>query len=177
MQEAACAAPQLRYLDVKQEAELVANPTLLLVAVCALNQWTLAQIVAAYRMTEAEAIQALLQLDKLGLIRLMPENRVKLLVARDFTWQPDGPIHRFFRERIQHDFLDGQFDAPDELLRFQHAMLSPAATAWLKQRIARLLQEFAELHQESGDAPDRQGTSLLVALRSWEPAAFVAMRR
>ncbi|WP_374352583.1 helix-turn-helix domain-containing protein [Chitinimonas sp.] len=173
----ACAAPALHYLSAKQEAELVADTKLLLVTVCVLNHWSLAQILATYQLSEIEGLQALLRLDKLGLIRLMPENRVKLLVARDFAWQPDGPIHRFFRERIQYDFLDAQFMASDELLRFHHAMLSPQAVVRFKQRLARLLQEFAELHQDSHDAPERQGTSLLLALRSWEPAAFAALRR
>ncbi|MDN3579165.1 helix-turn-helix transcriptional regulator [Chitinimonas viridis] len=179
VREMEAAQPQLQHLSEAQEADLVASPKLLLVAVCTLNHWPLTQIVQQYQLTPAEGVAALLQLDKLGLIQLLPENRVKLRVARDFAWLPNGPIHRFFRARIQDDFLDAPFHASGELLRFQHAMLSPAAAVKLQQRLLRLLQEFDELHADcldQGHLPT-QGTSLLLALRSWEPSAFLALRR
>lgn len=166
-------------LSAAQEAELVRDPRRVLVAVCVLNHWTLAQIVATYRLSEAECIGHLLQLDQLGMIRLQPENRVKLLVARDFAWLPGGPIHHFFRERAQTDFLNSDFRQSGELLRFQHAMLSPAANLRFQQRLHRLLQEFAELHEDGITEPasTRHGTSLLLAMRPWEPAVFAALRR
>ena len=128
--------------------------------------------------TKAQCIKHLLQLDRMGLVRLMPENRVKLRIARDFNWLPDGPIQRFFRDRAQTDFLDGGFNQSGELLRFQHAMLSADANARFQQRLHRLVQEFAELHQDSVSTPleKRYGTSLLLAMRPWEPAEFESMR-
>ena len=45
---------------------MVADRKLLLVAICALSQWTFEQIVATYTLTEAECVKCLLQLDKLG---------------------------------------------------------------------------------------------------------------
>jgi transcriptional regulator with XRE-family HTH domain len=103
--EAEAAQANLSRLSEEQEAVLVAEPCRVLVAVCVLNHWTLAQIVDTYRLSEAECIGYLVQLDRMGLIRLLPENRVKLRVARDFAWLPGGPIHCFFRERAQNDFL------------------------------------------------------------------------
>jgi len=140
-----------------------------------LNHWTAAQIVATYRLTAAQCTAHLLQLDRLGLIHRMPENRVKLRVARDFAWLPDGPIRRFFQDRIQNDFLHGRVDRPGEQLRFQHAMLTPVANG----RLQRRLREFAELHEDCAAAPAeaRFGTSVLLAVRPWEPAAFEALRR
>lgn len=179
VREAEQGRSHLSTLSHEQEAELVARPRRLLVAVCVLNHWSMAQIVATYRLSEAECIQELLQLDHLGLITLLPENRVKLKVARDFAWLPDGPIRCFFRERVQTEFLGGPFEQPGSLLRFHHAMLSPAANARFQQRLQRLLQEFAELHQDCVDhtPSERYGTSLLLAMRPWEPAAFEALRR
>jgi len=181
--ELAAAAEQaqrpLHCLSEAQERELVAEPKLALAAVCALNHWTLERIVATYRLSEAECVGLLLRLDRLGMIQLMPGNRIRLRIARDFTWLPGGPIQRFFRDRIQTDFLSADFEQDGELLRFQHAMLTPEAARRLQQRLSRLLREFSELHEECKDAaPEtRHGTSLLLALRSWEPAAFATLRR
>jgi DNA-binding Xre family transcriptional regulator len=176
---AAEAHADVHRLSNAQEADLVSDPRRLLVAVCVLNSWTLAHITAIYRLSEAECIGHLLQLDRIGLITLLPENRVRLRIARDFTWLPDGPIHRFFRDRAQTEFLDAGFNQPGELMRFQHAMLSPAATQRFQQRLQRLMEELAQLHEECVAAPEeaRFGTSFLLAMRPWEPAVFESLRR
>ncbi len=166
-------------LSAAQEADLVADPRRLLVAVCVLNHMSLEQITAKYRLSRAEGLAQLLRLDRLKLIALLPDNRVKLKIARDFDWLPDGPIQRYFREHVQTDFLDSPFAFAGEYRRFANALLTPAANLRLQQRLARLVQELAELHADSADAPEeeRYGTSLLVALRPWELPAFDALRR
>jgi hypothetical protein len=162
-----------------QEADLVADPKRLLVAVCVLNQMTLPQILAQYRLTKAECVAQMLRLDRLQLIRLLPENRVKLKIARDFQWLADGPIQRFFRAQAQTDFLNAKFGHSGEIYRFLHGMLTPSANLRFQQRLSRLQQEFAELHQDCIAAPadERFGTSVLVAMRPWELGAFEALRR
>jgi len=179
MQAAEELQSRLHQLSEAQEAELVKEPRRLLVAVCVLNHWTLEQIIYTYRISKAECIRELIQLERIGLIRLLPENRVKLQVARDFSWQPDGPIHRFFRDQAQSDFLNTHFDHPGELFRFQHAMLTPEANARLQKQLQRMIQDFSELHKECLGAPGEQryGTSLLLALRPWEPEVFESFRR
>ena len=180
VQEAAAEAPRTRQLTEEQEALLVADAKLLLTAVCALNQWTLADIVATYQMSQAECLKKLLQLDRLRLIDLLPGNRIRPIVARDFEWRPQGPIREFFRRQGLKDFLDSGFAGPDESLAFSHGMLTDAAFVRLQPELQRLRKRFAELHEESLGAPHpgRHGTSLLLAARrNWEPAAFARLRR
>jgi transcriptional regulator with XRE-family HTH domain len=179
VQEAEREQAQITQLRPEQEADLVAEPKRLLVAVCVLNQMSIEQILERYKLTRAECIAHLLRLDRLQLIRLLPENRVKLRIARDFHWLADGPIQRFFRAQAQSDFLDARFDYSGEVFRFQHGMLTAGANLRFQQRLARLQQEFAELHEDSTTAPpqERYGTSLLVAMRPWELAAFEKLRR
>lgn len=94
-QEAALGEQRLHTLEEAQERELVADEKLLLVAVCVLNQWTVGDIVQRYCLTEADCAGKLVKLDRLGLIRLLPDNRVRLNVARDFgvgvapNWQTE----------------------------------------------------------------------------------------
>jgi transcriptional regulator with XRE-family HTH domain len=178
-QEAALTGTRLHTLSAAQEKELVSDTKLLLVAVCALNHWTVADILAVYRLTEAECVQKLLHLDRLHLIALMPGNRIRLNVARDFDWLADGPIRTYFRTQGLADFLGGAFDRPDETLAFTHGMLTESALAALQVELRRLRARFAELHEESLAAPlpKRRGSGLLLALREWEPAGFTALRR
>lgn len=178
-QEAAQSGQRLHTLSEAQEGELVSDDRLLLVAVCVLNQWSLADILSVYRLSESEAIRCLARLDRLRLIELLPGNRVRLNVARDFDWLPNGPIHRFFLRQGLGEFLASDFAGADQMLGFAHGMLTEAALAQLQAEVRRLRQRFAELHQESLATPrgKRRGCGLLLALREWEMAAFTALRR
>jgi transcriptional regulator with XRE-family HTH domain len=178
-QEAAVTETRLRTLTATQEKELVSDTRLLLVAVCALNHWTLQDMLAVYKLSEAECLQKLLHLDRLHLIALLPGNRIRLNVARDFDWLPEGPIRRYFRTEGLNDFLDSGFDRPEQSLAFTHGMLTESALARMQAELRQLRARFAELHQESlaSPLPKRRGSGLLLALREWEPAAFTALRR
>lgn len=178
-QEAQNGQRRLRTLSSAQESELVQDDKLLLVAVCALNHWRLLDIVGVYGLSEAECLQHLLHLDRLQLISLLPGNRIRVNVARDFDWLPDGPIQRHFREQGMPEFVAGAFDGAGDALDFVHGMLTDSARAKLQHELRQLRASFAQLHEESLAAPltQRRGTGLLLALREWEPAAFVALRR
>lgn len=178
-QEAGQVTQRLRTLSAVQERELVSDARLLLVAVCALNHWTMAEMLQAYRLSEAECVQQLLRLDRLELITLLPGNRIRLNVARDFDWLPDGPIRAYFREQGLPEFVAGAFGGVGESLDFVHGMLTESARAKLQHELRQLRSRFAQLHDESLAAPlaQRRGTGLLLALREWEPAGFAALRR
>jgi len=177
-QEAALSGTRLHTLSEVQERELVSDEKLLLVAVCVLNHWTFDEILAVYRLGEAECIQRLARLDRLRLLDLLPGNRVRLNVARDFDWLPAGPIRSFFRRQGLGDFLHSDFAAADEVMAFSHGMLTESALAKLQAEIRTLRRRFAELHEESLAAPlaKRHGTGMLLALREWELGAFTRLR-
>ena len=177
--EATVSERLLHTLTEGQEGELVADEKLLLVAVCVLNQWEIRDIIGTYRLTEAECIQQLLKLDRLRLIQLLPANRIRLNVARDFDWRLNGPIRMYFLGQGLDDFLRSDFSRDDEVMAFSHAMLTESALAKMQIEIRKLRQKFSELHEESLAAPlsKRTGTGILLAMREWELAAFTGLRR
>lgn len=170
---------RLRTLTEKQERELVSEPKLLLIAVCALNHWTTSEIIDYYRVSDAECIKYLLRLDKLRVIDLLPGNRIRINVSRDFDWLPYGPIKQYFQDRGQGDFLKSKFAQEDEAMAFVHGMFTEQALAKMLDELLRLRQKFAELHEESLSAPlsKRRGIGLLLAMRGWEPVDFTKLRR
>ncbi|KMY85562.1 putative transcriptional regulator [Candidatus Paraburkholderia calva] len=110
---------------------------------------------------------------------LLPGDRIRLRVARDFDWLPGGLIWQFFLAQGLHDFLASRFSGEDESLEFIHRMLIAPAVVPLKVELRRLRARMAALHAEAVDVPLRQkhGTGLLLALREWEPEVFTARRR
>ena len=179
LRQAADAAPRAEALTLAQERSLMADPQLLLVAICCLGQWTLAQIIDTYTLTLAQAVRGLTRLDRLGLIELKPGNRYRLRVSRTFRWRPDGPVQQYFRQHVVHDYFGGRFDGAGETLHVVHGRLSSASAQELVQRMQQLGGELARLHQDDQrkSEDDRDGYTLLLGLRSWEFAAFTAMRR
>ncbi|MES2116915.1 MAG: helix-turn-helix transcriptional regulator [Pseudomonadota bacterium] len=176
---AADATPHADTLTLPQETSLVANPRLLLMAICCLGHWSLEQVLETYRLSEPECIVLLAELDRLRLIELKPLNRYRLRVSNAFHWLADGPVQQFFRSHVVNDYFSGQFDGPGEALLCLPARLSRASALELAAKIQLLAGELARLHQ--GDrrlpAPERDGYTLLVGFRSWEFAAFTALRR
>jgi transcriptional regulator with XRE-family HTH domain len=177
--EAAVSERRLHTLTEAQEKELVSDEKLILVAVCVLNQWEIQDIVRTYQLTEAECIQRLVKLDRLRLIALLPGNRIRLNIARDFDWRPKGPIRMYFLSQGLNDFLKSDFSQSDEVMAFSHAMLTESAIAKMQAEIRKLRQKFSELHEESLAAPlsMRRGTGILLAMREWEIGSFTKLRR
>ncbi len=115
----------------------------------------------------------------MGIIELLPGDRIRRRAKRDFEWIPDGPIRNFFSKQGLNDFLQGPFDPEDESLDFAHGMLTRAAQAELKLELRRLRSKLVTLHEQSIPAPlsEKDGTGLLLAIRQWEPLAFRRLRR
>lgn len=169
----------MRHLTAEQEREIVSDPTLMLIALCAVGNWTFRQIVDTYAIAEAECVRGLARLDHLRIIELGPDNRIRSLIDRTFTWLPGGPIQRYFRARVESEFLSSKFDRPGELFLFINGMLSRHSTAEVTARMRRVANEFADLHGADRALPlsERHGASMLLAIRPWEPRAFRALRR
>jgi transcriptional regulator with XRE-family HTH domain len=171
--------PLLAELTLAQEKAVVADKKLLLIAICALSQWTLEQITADYRLADAEAIKYLAQLDRIGIIELRPLNRYRLKVAKTFRWRPHGPVMNFFRENALHDYFSGGFDREDEALVLVHGSIGKSLAPAFVERLQRVAQDFAQQHQTDQKlaAQHREGYTLLLAMRPWEFDAFTRLRR
>jgi transcriptional regulator with XRE-family HTH domain len=179
MQTAAASAQRLTTLTPSQESELVADEKLLLVTVCALNDLSIAYMLETYQITTVEVLKRLRILDRMGLIELLPGDRIRRRVRRDFDWLADGPIRQYFATRGMKDFLSHRFDGGDQSLDFSHGILTDAAQAQLRTELRRLRATMAALHEESITAPlpQKHGIGLLLAVRDWEPPAFRHLRR
>jgi transcriptional regulator with XRE-family HTH domain len=179
LQESSSTVPPLDTLTRDQESQLVADDTLLLVAVCSLNHWSLTDITGIYAITKVEVGKRLRILDRMGVIELLPGDRIRRRAKRDFDWIPHGPIRTFFDKQGLPDFLAGPFDPRDESLDFAHGMLTRSAQAELKLELRRLRSKLVSLHEQSIPAPltEKDGIGLLLAIRQWEPAAFRRLRR
>ncbi|RYF24810.1 MAG: XRE family transcriptional regulator [Comamonadaceae bacterium] len=171
--------PLLKELTQEQEKAVVADKKLLLMAICVLSQWTLEQITTTYRLSEAEGIKYLAQLDRIGIIELRPLNRYRLKLAKTFRWRPHGPVMHYFRDNALLDYFAGSFDSPGEGVLLVHGAISRSLAPAFWERMQRVAHDFAQQHlaDQRMAEREREGYTVLLAMRSWEFEVFTSMRR
>jgi len=164
----------LQQLTVEQEKEITSNVSLTLVAVCVLNRWTMEDILAYFRISGNECIRHLAKLDRLKLIELLPNNRIRLLVAPNFSWRENGPIQFFFQKKIGQEFFNTRFSREDECLIVLNGMLSSQSNAEFQRKLKRLAREFDVLNNDDAalELEHRQGVTLVLAMRGWQYGMF-----
>ena len=172
-------SPLRREMTLEQERAVVADPKLLLAAICALSQWTLEQMVQTYSLSKPQAVGCLLALDKLGFLELRANNRYRLKIDKTFRWRPDGPVMQFFRQHAVGDYFSGDFGGVGELLMLVHGQISPAQAALFNERLQRLAQDFAQQHLADQKLPlsDRTAYTMVIGMRSWLFAPFRLLLR
>ena len=167
-------------LTLEAEQDLIANIKLLLMAQLQINRWTLDDIVSIYNFDEHEATRLLAKLDRLGFIELLPGNRVRTLVSRNFKWIQNGPVHKYFENHVAGEFFNCTFNPKaGELLVFMAGMLTRQSNRHMQNSMRRLAREFDDLCKEDGKLPvsETYGSGIVLALRPWELSVFAEYRR
>jgi len=138
----------------------------------------LEEMIELYKLEEAQCVRLLLRLERIGILELHENNRIRLRLARAFSWIPDGPMMRFVCAQAA-DFFDHGFAALGETMRLVSVRLSSEGRVALLRQIEQVLQEYAVQHSADARLPleQRQPVSVLLGVRAWEPKAFKTLRR
>ncbi|RCU49957.1 XRE family transcriptional regulator [Corallincola holothuriorum] len=171
--------PKLNELSHAQEQQLIDDSMLLLVAISALNYWQFDEILRHYELSATVLIQKLATLDRMGILELLPGNRIKLIVGNNFKWQARGPIQTYFRSRVEQEFFHHDFNDDSSAMVCLNGMMTDDALAQLMQALEKLSEQFNELNHVQRKLPiaDRHGTTLVLALRRWQFSAFADFRK
>lgn len=169
---------QLTQLAIEQEQEIANDLGLLLVTVAVMNHYSFQDILTQYNLSEAECIRKLAKLDRLKIIELLPNNRIKLLIAPNFSWLPKGPIQQFFQQKIQQDFFKSNFDQECEKLIVLNGVLSTRSVKEIQKKMRRLADDFNQLITQDKSSPikDKIGISMVLAKRRWQYSIFEQFR-
>lgn len=170
---------QITQLTLEQEKELVSDDKLLLVAVSVRNRLSFSDIINNYQISETECIRYLAMLDKLKIIDLLPNNRIKLRIDDDFRWLPNGPIDRFFEQQIKNQFLKSRFKGDLEQRLFLFGLLGDSSTQIIMNKMQSLAKEFTDLHRQDAKLPleKRHNIGFMLAIRPWDLEVFEPLRQ
>jgi transcriptional regulator with XRE-family HTH domain len=169
----------LAELDAESEQALVREPALLLALYLVLNRWSETEVLARYRFSPVEWTALLIRLDRMGVLELQPNNRVRLRTARNFRWRKGGPMQRFFQQKLLPEYFGKDFDTDGERLYLLSGMVSADSAAHMQRRLGELAEEFDLLMARDAGLPAarREGVSLVLAQRPWSLQLFAGLRR
>lgn len=167
-------AKVITQISLKDEQTLVDDLPTLFTALLVMNSWTFEEILQYHHLTATEVEKALLKLDKMGIIELLPLNRYRLKVSNNFQWQAHGPIQQFFIDHLSHKFLTDTDKNNDEF-KFLMGMVNEDSYQQLKTKIESLCDDFYEINHENKSLKltDKKTTFMVVSLRqNWTSTIF-----
>jgi transcriptional regulator with XRE-family HTH domain len=165
-------------LTLSQEAALAKDEALLSYFYLLLNGWTDIQIRRNYQFEELQTQALRARLADLELIEARPKRGYRLLVSRQITWRPDGPVRHAYEQRVQQEFLRSTFSGSRDYLAWQPVELTDSSIDVLRRKFAQIYREFmemAELDQHSSQP--RHSVGLLLAFRPWVFSLVAARQR
>ncbi len=172
-------AEPLTELKAEQEEMLLKEPGLLLALYLSLNNWREEEVLERYKFSRPEWTRLLARLDRMGILDLLPGNRVRLRTARNFRWRADGPVQLFFERKLLPDFFAKGFRDKHAQVRLLTGMMAPHSIETLQKRLADFTREFDMLLAHDANLPvaQREGVSFVLASRPWEIGVFDSWRK
>ncbi len=170
---------RIEQLSEQQEEEIMSDMRLLLVAYCLLNYWSFDEILERYDITPQQGRSYLRKLDRMKFIELQPGDRVRLLLANNFSWRKNGAIEQFFRGRVLNEFFSHDFRDDESLRIVKNGMLSRKSMMRLIEKLNATGDLFDDTTWEERklSADDRKGTTMVLAIRHWFFEGFRKLER
>ena len=170
---------QAQEMSVEQEAALAGDARLLGVFYLVLNDWHVPDILERYEIDKAEVIALLAKLDHLGLIMLLPNDRVRLLIPRTMRLRNNGPIRQVHGNRVIGDFLAGDFVAEGGMFRLEMRELSEPSYSLIQRKLERIGQEFNELAELDSYLPSdqRRTIGMAVGTKPWKMSLVTGIKQ
>jgi len=160
------------HISIRQESGLASNLLSTFFFLLLQRKWTPEEIREEFSLTEAQLVNHLVRLDRLGVIKLLPNNRVRVLIGRHPDWKSGGPIRQSFNRWLGQQFSN--MDYPRGMFEVETVKIAPSSLPLLQS----LMKDFSEAvirigerdHQLRGARQDWY--SILVAARPVDPRSI-----
>jgi transcriptional regulator with XRE-family HTH domain len=161
-----------RHISIRQESGLASNLLSTFFFLLLQRKWTPEDIRDEFQLTEAQLVNHLIRLDRLGVIKLLPNNRVRVLIGRHPDWKSGGPIRQTFNRWLGQQFSN--MDYARGMFEVETVKIAPSSLALVQS----LMKDFSEAiirigerdHQLRGERHDWY--SVLVAARPVDPLSI-----
>ena len=158
---------RLAQLSIEQEQALVDYPLLNYLFTHAIKGWSTAELQSEMDIPEAMFVDALIRLEKIGLIALMPGNEIRLRTAKDIQWRKNGPYSRYMDMFLKWSLNKPDIAEPKSLWTVEPMKFSSGSLAQLRRKFDTLKGEAVALSEQDRRSNDmsREWFSLVLVAR------------
>ncbi len=167
------------HLPHELEEILTSDPKLATFTYLLINDWTVTEILADYNFAKTDIQSYLKLLETYQILERHPHGRIRMLVPRNVSWIPNGPLERQYRDLVKNEFLDSEFTGELSFFRFSSGELSERSQKILLRKSRELIDLFDELASYDGSL-DRHETSsvgMITAIRPWSLSSFDVLKK
>jgi transcriptional regulator with XRE-family HTH domain len=159
---------RLTKLSAAQEQALVDDALLNYIFVNTLKGWTSAELKQEIDVPEPMFVDALIRLERLGLIGLLPGNEIRLRTTRDIQWRKGGPYSRFINMLLGWSLNKPDISDPRSVWALETIKLSSSSLAQLRRKFDAVLAEAMLLSEQDRRSNDTS--------RDWHAVVLTARR-
>ena len=166
-------------LTFEQEDVLNGDNKLMIFLYFLIHGWSITEIVEEYNFSKVEAIQMSLKLEKLSLLELHPNNKVRMLISNKAFWKIARPVLLQHHDQLIEDFMKNAFEQPNESLMFNAGQFSEKSLKIIRKKIDNLMKEYNQLAEMDATLPlkNRYSTGILIGFRPWVASIISDLRR
>jgi transcriptional regulator with XRE-family HTH domain len=160
----------VQHLTLEQEEYLASDRVSFGVFHRLLKGDSLGSIKNQTRLSDAQMTKALVSLDKLGVIDLMPGNNIRLRTPRLIKWSNDGPLLKTYGEKIRSLYFKDPFIGQGQYFRFFTGPLSARVAVIIEDRLHRLSREIEDMWEWDMRSRKDESTmqhGILLASKPW----------
>ncbi len=162
-------------MPLEHENEFIKEPKLFHFWLLLSDGKTVKWIEKKYEITNTEVQKFLITLDRLQLIELHPGNKARVIAKNRVRFRRDGPMGKQIVREAKESFLNSDFKAAADHLRFGMYRLNPQSASRYKVKMDRLINEMKSESQIESDQPESVEFGFLLALRPWTSPLLRAM--
>lgn len=142
--------PSGSYLSPKIERELSENDSLFAVFILLIDGYSLTEISTIYNVKEASVFLYARDLERIGLIDVMPNNRVKLLFNGPLTWNPKGPLLHQIKKTNQAflSWVMNRSECDDAAFSSISRQMRPETAKLIQKELSDLFERYIELSRQ-----------------------------
>jgi len=156
-------------LSLENEQELAKEPFLAALFYLLAQGLTPETLHRDFEIRDADLNRYLTTLDRLGLIKLFPHNRIRVSVSRNFSVRRGGPLMRLAHQTLLKRFLE-TFDVNTPDWSFAYAKFSPSSLELVRDLFRKFIEAFEQIADGDRELPvdQAQWHGLLFMLRPIE---------
>ncbi|AGH94602.1 helix-turn-helix domain-containing protein [Pseudobdellovibrio exovorus] len=158
---------ELFFLSHDQELKLSKDPEALHYFLLISEGRNPTDIVREYSVSSEKNIRILNQLERWGLIELLPQNKIKRKFMGNLRFRKKGPLGKNLEGIVRSEFLQANFEREDEYFTFLNLNFLAQDFVRFKSRFLELAKELIAESDEHRDHPNVQMYGMIMAVRPW----------